>query len=424
MQTPIHTDGRGRAGGRTLLKCVVCLAVLLLGACCGWGQGFGSTNAATEIIDVKLPPREPDLDYEEFIIGHMRERRIREAADTQHGECPRFLLEWRRGSYIVSGAVFSNHIYLACESGIAEGEDGWRYGTNVAFKVPMDFARRFSSSLESRESQSRGCTWPVAVSECKNGSPMLTRHFDWPIAGDHHCGCGNYNGPWLGRPYPELETIARAIRPACLEMYRMLARERIGQMVIRRIMARGLKLSNRKYVPPVKKEQASANFDLAMNIAVATDIARIVFVHRFGGECLGRSQWKLLEMSDSIKIKLVPGNATEVGKVGYVVAIKIARRDGRISDDADALSAVVASGNKIRAMGECRIPSEAGVLIAERILRHVYGERVLRQRPWIVTAHSDNVLVEGMFHGRGVGGVARIRISLRDGHIMEISHGK
>ncbi len=71
--------------------------------------------------------------------------------------------------------------------------------------------------------------------------------------------------------------------------------------------------------------------------------------------------------------------------------------------------------------------------IAELILTDIYGERILKQRPWIVSethfigddgVYESAYKIEGTFHGKGVGGVGWITLGKKDLRVVNWWHGK
>ena len=64
-------------------------------------------------------------------------------------------------------------------------------------------------------------------------------------------------------------------------------------------------------------------------------------------------------------------------------------------------------------------------VIAEKELVKVYGERVLKQRPWKITRNDDkSMTLTGTFHGQGKGGVAEITLQKSNGKVLRVIHGK
>ena len=64
----------------------------------------------------------------------------------------------------------------------------------------------------------------------------------------------------------------------------------------------------------------------------------------------------------------------------------------------------------------------AAVAMAERRFVEVYGERVLKQRPWLVTDTGDAFLVRGTLPSGHRGGTAQIWLRKSDGLILELIH--
>jgi hypothetical protein len=74
---------------------------------------------------------------------------------------------------------------------------------------------------------------------------------------------------------------------------------------------------------------------------------------------------------------------------------------------------------------DINLDKESAVKIAEIILVKVYGERVLRQRPWQVAETKSSFTITGTLpKPRAKGGVATIRISRRTAEVSGIEHGK
>ena len=71
---------------------------------------------------------------------------------------------------------------------------------------------------------------------------------------------------------------------------------------------------------------------------------------------------------------------------------------------------------------------ESAVGIAEAFLVSIYGEQVLKQRPFIANSDGNYWSVVGSFHcPKGalcVGGVAQIKFSKKDGQISSVGHTK
>ncbi len=68
----------------------------------------------------------------------------------------------------------------------------------------------------------------------------------------------------------------------------------------------------------------------------------------------------------------------------------------------------------------------SAIMLAEKTLVKVYGEKVLKQRPWIVTDNISTFRIKGTFHflGRRYGGVADITIRKSDGKVLHCTHGR
>ena len=74
---------------------------------------------------------------------------------------------------------------------------------------------------------------------------------------------------------------------------------------------------------------------------------------------------------------------------------------------------------------QAELPLEKLITIAEKELVKVYGERVLKQRPWKITRSDEkSITLTGTFHGQGKGGVAEITLQKSNGKVLRMIHGK
>lgn len=64
------------------------------------------------------------------------------------------------------------------------------------------------------------------------------------------------------------------------------------------------------------------------------------------------------------------------------------------------------------------------IKIAEAILVQIYGEKVLKQRPWKIIENDESFKIEGVMLPKIRGGVAEIVIRKSDGKVISYSHGK
>jgi hypothetical protein len=61
--------------------------------------------------------------------------------------------------------------------------------------------------------------------------------------------------------------------------------------------------------------------------------------------------------------------------------------------------------------------------LAEIIFLQVYGEDVLKERPWNVTRHGDFFTIEGTLHAE-LGGVATMKMCRFNAEVVSITHYK
>ncbi len=79
---------------------------------------------------------------------------------------------------------------------------------------------------------------------------------------------------------------------------------------------------------------------------------------------------------------------------------------------------------KRKSIGNLNLDKKTVIKLAEIILVEIYGERVLKQRPWIVTDNGNNFSINGTFNGKGFGGVAYITIRKSDGKVLHCIHDR
>lgn len=79
------------------------------------------------------------------------------------------------------------------------------------------------------------------------------------------------------------------------------------------------------------------------------------------------------------------------------------------------------SNNRIVSLN---INGDMAVKIAEVVLVNIYGEEVLRQKPWKVYDNGAEIVVQGIMPKNRLGGVAKIVIRKSDAKIISYHHGK
>jgi hypothetical protein len=73
---------------------------------------------------------------------------------------------------------------------------------------------------------------------------------------------------------------------------------------------------------------------------------------------------------------------------------------------------------------DLKLDEKTAIQIAEIVLAKVYGERVLKEKPWNVTADETSFTIEGTLPKGMAGGTARIRIRRTNAEVLEIIHFK
>jgi hypothetical protein len=83
-------------------------------------------------------------------------------------------------------------------------------------------------------------------------------------------------------------------------------------------------------------------------------------------------------------------------------------------------------GKPLAIHGGGGVDRQTAIAICEDVCLKIYGESVLRQRPWIVTETEDAYEIRGNFTGspRRRGGVAEVKIRKADGYVLSVTHGK
>ena len=66
----------------------------------------------------------------------------------------------------------------------------------------------------------------------------------------------------------------------------------------------------------------------------------------------------------------------------------------------------------------------AAAQVAERIFKKIYGEGVVRERPWCVAETGGCYIVTGSLPKGFVGGVAQLKLRKKDGQVWVFYHGK
>ena len=82
--------------------------------------------------------------------------------------------------------------------------------------------------------------------------------------------------------------------------------------------------------------------------------------------------------------------------------------------------------NKVKKKVNLDLNEKIAIKLAEIILENKYGEKVLKQKPWIISENKDSYKIIGTFHGGlgAKGGVAEIVISKSDARVLSITHEK
>ena len=70
------------------------------------------------------------------------------------------------------------------------------------------------------------------------------------------------------------------------------------------------------------------------------------------------------------------------------------------------------------------LDEKSALQIAEIVLVRVYGEKVLKERPWNSSKAEGVFEIWGTMKKTELGGVASIRISAADARVISIEHGK
>ena len=165
--------------------------------------------------------------------------------------------------------------------------------------------------------------------------------------------------------------------------------------------------------------------------AAAVAMAERHFVRAFGKEVLKERPWRVTDRGDSF---LVTGTPLRRGKRLEEARIVLRKSDGLICAlilyDLNAHSQAEIDAYFKRKVPPAETPARkpldraAAAAMAERHFVEVYGERVLKQRPWQVTDTGDAFFVRGTLHHGGLGGTATMWLRKSDGLILELIHYK
>lgn len=67
---------------------------------------------------------------------------------------------------------------------------------------------------------------------------------------------------------------------------------------------------------------------------------------------------------------------------------------------------------------------ETAIKVAEAILYPIYGEKIYKQKPFVVVLNNDVWIIKGSLPKGMLGGVAYIEIQKSDCKILKVTHGK
>ena len=67
---------------------------------------------------------------------------------------------------------------------------------------------------------------------------------------------------------------------------------------------------------------------------------------------------------------------------------------------------------------------DLAIKIAEPILIHLYGKKIINQRPWRVKEEEDFIIINGTLDPKKLGGTAQIKIRKSNGQILGYGHGQ
>ena len=174
--------------------------------------------------------------------------------------------------------------------------------------------------------------------------------------------------------------------------------------------------------------QAETPARAPLDRAAAVAMAERHFVRAFGKEVLEERPWRVTDRGDSF---LVTGTPPRRGR-RREARILLRKSDGQIRMvihyDLDSHSAPEIDEYFKRKVPPAETPARkpldraAAAAMAERHFVAVYGERVLKQRPWQVTDTGDAFFVKGTLHHGGRGGTATMWLRKSDGLILELIH--
>ena len=160
----------------------------------------------------------------------------------------------------------------------------------------------------------------------------------------------------------------------------------------------------------------------------AVAMAERHFVRAFGKEVLKERPWRVTDRGDSF---LVTGTPPRRGR-RREARILLRKSDGLIRMvihyDLDSHSQPEIDEYFKRKVPPAETPARvpldraAAAAMAERHFVEVYGELVLKQRPWQVTDTGDAFFVKGTLPHGSRGGTATMWLRKSDGLILELIH--
>ncbi len=175
--------------------------------------------------------------------------------------------------------------------------------------------------------------------------------------------------------------------------------------------------------------QAETPARAPLDRAAAVAMAERHFVRAFGKEVLKERPWRVTDDGDRFVIK---GTPLRRGKRREEARIVLRKSDGLICalilSDLNSHSAPEIDEYFKRKVPPAETPARkpldraAAAAMAERHFVEVYGERVLKQRPWQVTDTGDAFFIKGTLHHGGRGGTATMWLRKSDGLILELIH--
>ena len=137
---------------------------------------------------------------------------------------------------------------------------------------------------------------------------------------------------------------------------------------------------------------------------------------------------KTSKQKDDPKVKNAIKNLSTLGNISSYINEHDCKIMEKIREDLRSKQNAENKNTKVDKKRPVNLDKKTAIKLAEIILAKIYGEKVLKQRPWLVTDNKTEFKIKGTFHQNSkhsrVGGVAEIVIRKSDAKVLHYIHGK